>query len=374
MIFKTKLMIVLLFMMMFTGQSLSANDNFSTEEFSFNSAGMKLNGIISRPINNDATSIAIIVHGYGSTNVVAGNWYYSLRKRFTDMGIAVLVWDKPGNGKSEGEFDINQPVDSSADEIVAAIKELKQNAEPGSSQIGLIGGSRAGWISPLAINKQPDIKFWISISGTDGYESWGYLLRSNLELEDYSATDIKQIHQEWIDGNRIFNAGGSYEDYLIGTIMFRKNPLVQKLTGREYVAHTPGSEAYELAKQAYLDAQKEFMAEGHKFDPDTGLEIVIKDFDKVLNKVSIPVLALFGSNDRHVDWRKTKALYEKTLGKRAPSLLTVKVFEGADHSLKMSKTGGYFESHNQQYWQLPYAEGYYETISEWLCNNNFCAR
>ena len=351
-----------------------ASSTFTTEEFTFKSSGISLNGIISRPNNMEVNSIVIIVHGYGRTNVVDGNWYHELRSRFTSKGISALVWDKPGCGKSEGEFDIHQPVDSSADEVVSAIHALRKKKEAGSEQIGLWGISRAGWIAPLAIKQEPSVKFWISISGTDGFENWGYLLRSSLELSGHSPPEIDALHQGWIDGNRIFRSGGSFEDYTSATRTFWSNKIVQKLTGRAYLEHVPGSEEYAQARQQYLKNQQDFIAEEHLFDEESGLEVSVKDFDQVLKTVSCPVLAIFGGNDKHVDWRKTKKLYENTLGQRGDARLSIKVFPNADHNMRMSKTGGYLESQQSDYWKTPYADGYYEAMIEWLCSNGFCAK
>lgn len=353
--------------------SAMASIGYATEEFSFRSAGAKLNGIISRPKNGEVTSIAIIVHSYGRTNVVEGDWFRQVRSQFTAKGISVLVWDKPGCGKSEGEFDINQPIESSADEVLAAISALKEKKEPGSDRIGLWGGSRAGWISPVAISRDPSIKFWISISGTDAYENWGYLLRSNLELAGYSSAEIDMVYNGWIDKNRVFSSGGSYKQYLSVSRNFWKNELVQKLTGQQYVEHKPNSSGYEADRKLYLDNQKTFMSSGDTFDSENGLQIVVPDFDQILKSVSIPVLAIFGENDRNVDWRKTKKLYESTIGSNDATNLSVKVFENADHAIRMSKTGGYLETQSEDYWKTPRASGYYEVMVEWLCSNGFCS-
>ena len=346
---------------------------FTTEEFTFKSSGINLNGIISRPKNMEVNSIIIIVHGYGRTNVVNDNWYPELRSKFTSKGISVLVWDKPGCGKSQGEFDINQPVDSSADEVVSAIHALRKKKEPGSEQIGLWGISRAGWIAPLVIKQEPSVKFWISVSGTDAFENWGYLLRSSLALGGHSPSEIDVLHKQWIDGNRIFRSGGSFEDYTSATSTFWRNKIVQKLTGREYLEQVPGSEEYVQARQLYLKNQRVFMAEGHLFDEESGLQVSVRDFDHVLKTVSCPVLAIFGGNDKHVDWRKTKKLYESTLGLRGDARLSIRVFPNADHNIRMSKTGGYLETQKSDYWKTPYADGYYEAMIEWLCSNGFCA-
>ena len=373
--FKVRLALALIFLISIgaLASSIFTTEELTTEEFTFKSSGVNLNGIISRPKTMEVNSIVIIVHGYGRTNVVNNNGYHELRSKFTSKGISVLVWDKPGCGKSEGEFDINQPVDSSAEEVVSAIHALRKRKEAGSERIGLWGVSRAGWIAPLVIKQEPSVKFWISVSGTDAFENWGYLLRSNLELGGHSHSEIDVLHKEWIDGNSIFRSGGSFEDYTSATNTFWRNEIVQKLTGQEYLEHVPGSEEYVQARQLYLKNQKDYIAQGHLFDEESGVQVYVRDFDQVLKTVSCPVLAIFGGNDRHVDWRKTKKLYESTLGIGEDARLSIRVFPNADHNIRMSKTGGYFESQESDYWKTPYADGYYEAMIEWLCSNSFCA-
>jgi len=355
--------------------SILASSEFKTEEFSFvTSKKERLNGIISRPEGGEAKSIVIIIHGSGRTNVVAGDHYRTTRSKFTSEGISVVVWDKPGCGKSEGEFDIDQPVESGAEEVLSAMNALKQAKEPGSDQIGLWGGSRGGWIAPLVINRNPSIKFWISVSGTDAYENWGYLLRSSLEIAGYSSAEIAAIHNAWLNTNRLFWTGADYESYLKVSKAFWQNETVQKLTGQTYAENEPGSLEYENDRKLYQQNQQNWMSGGNSFDEKTGLQVVVPGFDEVLESVSCPVLAIFGENDRNVDWRKTKALYESTIGLNDNPKLTVKVFENADHNLKLSKTGGYLESQTEEYWGNPTVNGYYEVMTEWLCSNGFCSK
>lgn len=364
----------LLFAVALAFPAISAAADYKTDGFSFVSDGHLLDGIISRPADGKAASILILAHGYGPTNVVAGDQFQDLRAKFTELGISVVVWDKPGCGNSEGEFDINQPIESSADEIVAAVTALRKTGEAGADQIGVIGFSRGGWIAPLAINKQPDISFWISVSGTDNFESWGYLLRSNMALEGYAPADITIVYNEWINGNLIFDQGGSYEQYLSATRNFRSNAFVQRLTGQAHVENTPGTPEYAAAREDYLSKQTVHRDKGIQYDDETGLPIVLEGFDTILSSITGPVLAIFGDNDRHVNWRAAKALYERTIGVNDPSQLTIKVFEGADHGLRMGKTGGFFEPHSREYWDLPYADGYYQAMIEFVCQNGFCVK
>ncbi len=347
-----------------------SSSHFTTDEFFFSTNNNeKLNGIVSRPIGQDAKSIVIVAHSYGSTNVVKGNEYNQLRSQLTSKGISVVIWDKPGCGKSEGEFDINQSVKSSANEILDAIKYLRQKNEPGLDQIGIFGGSRGGWIAPLAINEETsNIKFWISVSGTDAYENWDYLIRSSLEIEGYSQSEIDDIYGSLVSGNRVFWNGGDYVEYLAASKLYKQNKTIKKITGEEYIEYKPGSKEYETDKKLYKQNQKKSLSNGHSFDDEAGLVVVVKDFEKMLSSFSIPVLAIFGGKDKNVDWRSTKALYEKAFGEK----LTVKVYENADHALRLSKTGGYLESQEKSYQDYPYVDGFYDVILEWLCSNGFC--
>src|SRR5207247_347176 len=141
--------------------------------------GKRLSGFVDMPADGKARATILIVPGYGKTDVAGGTSWYDLRSLFTSLGIATVIWDKPGCGKSEGRFDPDQSVASSAAEVVDAAREIRKRGLPGAAKIGLWGISRAGWIAPLAIAQDPGIVFWISVSGTDAEENFPYLLESN---------------------------------------------------------------------------------------------------------------------------------------------------------------------------------------------------
>ena len=130
-----------------------ANENMSTERLRFEANGLELSGILDTPVREYAHALVIFVHGYGATNVVEQNWYYDLRSRFAAQGLASFVWHKPGCGASEGDFDIDRPVASSANEVIAAAAFLRERKAPGADKIGLWGISRTGWIAPLALSR-----------------------------------------------------------------------------------------------------------------------------------------------------------------------------------------------------------------------------
>ena len=324
--------------------------------FEFEFEGVTLNGVLNLPNDKEPKGLVLLVHGSGRTNAVEQEWYSDIRESIVKNGYATYMWDKMGCGKSGGTFDYNQSVYNSADEVIAAINTLKKQQIPGSESIGLYGGSRATWINPIVIGQYDEIKFWISVSGVDDKENWGYLLQQNLRIEGMAEDSIQLIYNQWVEGNRIYNSGGSFEAYMNATKELRTNPFRLRFTGE-----TIGEVDQEDEKKRYYSGQKLFMKE--KLDEETGLQIVVEDFDRILSNVNIPVLALFGEKDMNVDWKKTKALYEQIIAPKTD--LTVKSFPSCNHNIIKCETGGFYEFQDND---IPYerCDGFLDAIEEWL--------
>lgn len=350
-----KRILLLLFFGISIYTEMYSSDNMKSELFTFKFEGKKLSGVIDMPIEKEPRAIVILVPGSGRTDIVAGNWFYDLRSRFVQLEIACLIWDKAGCGKSEGQFDYDQTVQNSAEEVLTAITELKQRNISGSTRIGLWGISRAGWICPLVIEKHPSIAFWISVSGTDDKENFGYLLESNLRIEGRSEAQIKMLVDEWRHGAEIFRDGGSPEEYMKSTQHLQQDSFCVAFLG------------YGKINPQYLQNQRKFINEHHEFDSTTGLMIYVPNFQQILQKIYCPVLSISGEKDCNVDWRKTIALYKETIGSRKNADLTIKILQDCNHNIQRCKTGGLSEHIDG--WQP--CDGYYETMLVWLKEKGF---
>ncbi|MEM6806785.1 MAG: alpha/beta fold hydrolase, partial [Bacteroidota bacterium] len=301
-----------------------SQSQITREIFSFEFEGLTLQGVLNMPEQSTPKGIVLLVHGSGQTNAVAQEWHYDVRATLVKSGYATFMWDKIGCGQSEGSFDYNQPVQNSAEEVLAAINSLKSKQIPGSDHIAFWGISRAGWIIPLVLQTFKEAGFWISVSGVDEKENFKYLLEENLRIDGLSEDKIELIIGEWVRANQITHSGHSFERWQAATQNLEQNPFILRFRG--------GSEVTEAGYYAY---QKSFMKE--ELEYETGLQVYIKDFESILSEVYCPVLALFGEKDKNVDWRKTKALYERTLGRQVD--LTIQTFPDANHNLFQCKTG-----------------------------------
>lgn len=325
-----------------------------TTDFEFVSAGRRLSGVLDQPASGPARALVVFVHGYGPTDVRGWHAFEDLRTRFAALGVASLVWDKPGQGRSEGKFDLEQPVAESAAEVIDAIAELRRRGAPGVQRVGLWSISRGGWIAPLAMARDEGIGFWISVSGVDGLETFPYMLEQNLRIEGRSDAVAAALAGELMRGFAITAEGGSLADYEAATERLRHDPFMLRFTD--------GSP--EVDPAAFAEQQRRFRSGETQVDPATGLMIYVPGFDALLGGLDVPVLALFGEKDMNVDWRRTRALYERTIGTNPDASLTVRTFPDANHNLQRAATGGLREMVEMTE-RLP-AEGYYDAQLAWL--------
>ena len=142
----------------------SFGETLRTDEVEFVSHGVKLAGSIVFP-NGDVRAAVVFVHGSGKQTRDLG-----LAERFARAGIAALVYDKRGAGKSGGEYEGNQSVSEKniallADDAAAALTTLAGHRSLKGIPTGLAGISQAGWIAPLAAQKSGLAKFLVLWSG-----------------------------------------------------------------------------------------------------------------------------------------------------------------------------------------------------------------
>lgn len=341
--------IQLITLLLISNLSISSSQEIRSQIINFNFEGITLNGVLNAPIDKEPKGIVLLVHGYGRTNAVKDNMHQDVKHIFHKAGYSTFIWDKKGCGDSQGNYDPNQSVENSALEVIAAINHLKEKNISGVNIIGLWGISRAGWINPIVINKYKEIDFWISVSGVDEKENFKYLLEENLKINGIPKDSINLIVDEYIKGTRITHSGGGYRAYLNATPNLQKNKFWLRFTNGD------------ISEEGYYSFQKEFVKE--KLDNETGLQIYIEDIESILSKVNCPVLALFGEKDRNVDWKKTKSLYERTLGEHTN--LTVKTFPDCNHNLYQCQTGGFYEFQDTK---KPFrrCDGYLDTMQDWL--------
>ena len=133
-------------------------------EVRFGSPGLA--GTLTLPPGTGPFPAAAVVHGSGPSKREEGQYLTSVLLR---RGIAVLAYDKRGNGQSGGQYpgDLASPgtIDVLARDAQAAVGFLAAQPEIDARRIGLAGGSQAGWIIPVAASRAPQVSWAFIESG-----------------------------------------------------------------------------------------------------------------------------------------------------------------------------------------------------------------
>ena len=183
--------------------------NFTTKEIKFVSEGDVLAGTIFIPNNIEAA--VIIIHGSGQEKRMI-----QLATTLANNGIAVLTYDKRGVGESAGIYAGPEVGTNNVDfsnlnllslDASAAVNTLSKFLSNDQIQIGLIGGSQAGWLIPLTAEKNKKVKFMTIFSGAL------ITVKEQLRFQFYTNGDKKfwDTHTEEEARKHIFNDPDKYE-------------------------------------------------------------------------------------------------------------------------------------------------------------------
>lgn len=159
-----KKMITLSLILFFLKAEAQSTESIKTENITFKSEGITLAGTIYK--SKQYYAGVVLVHGSGQEARMT-----QFAELLAKNGIMVLTYDKRGVGESGGvyagpEVGTNN-IDLAnltllAEDASAAVSTLHKYDK--SIPIGLVGFSQAGWIIPIAANKNPSVDFMVLFS------------------------------------------------------------------------------------------------------------------------------------------------------------------------------------------------------------------
>lgn len=127
---------------------------FSAHEVSFRSGAVELKGRLLRPLGIHRPAVAVMVHGRGCAprgpDAWRGDEYYRWAEALAPWGIAVLVYDQRGSGRSGGADCDSATVEDFTRDVAAAVAYARSRADVDPARVGLIGHSAGGWVAARA--------------------------------------------------------------------------------------------------------------------------------------------------------------------------------------------------------------------------------
>jgi dipeptidyl aminopeptidase/acylaminoacyl peptidase len=106
----------------------------------------------------------VFIHGSGASRR-DNRWYLTLVHYLQENGVAVLLPDKRGSEKSQGDWKTSS-FEELATDTISAVKYLGKQASIRVSPIGIVGISQGGWIAPIAADGSTDISYIVDVVGT----------------------------------------------------------------------------------------------------------------------------------------------------------------------------------------------------------------
>lgn len=166
---------------------------FAVEEVQFRHGDNVLAGTLYRPQAPGPHPAVALVLGSGAQDRSYGGAGPALGRHFARHGIVCLAWDKPGVGKSTGDFNA-QKFQDRAEEALAAVEFLCKRADVRADQVGLWGHSQGGMVAPLASSLSARVAFMIQVSGWQG-PAWrqdAVRVEAELRADGFSEADVKE--------------------------------------------------------------------------------------------------------------------------------------------------------------------------------------
>jgi uncharacterized protein len=285
-------------------------------------AGRALAGSLWLPAAGRPRAAVLMWPGSGSSDRNNDAYFPPIRDHLLDGGVAVAAFDKRGVGGSDGDW-LEADISDQADDAHAIVERLRTLDQLLGVPIGLFGHSQGGWVVIETGACDDRLAFVVSNSGPgvtpaqqDRYATLRGAQRDGLTrgetdrlLADYDALgELLRGVEAPSDVRRLIAARAS-----------------------------PPSRLRALARYASIpedDREWTFMRRILDHDPAPALE-----------RITCPLLALFGSNDELAPVAESTAIYQDARKGRAG--LTVHVFPGADHRCQVGDPPGmaprYFE-------------------------------
>lgn len=308
---------------------------FTEEEISFNNADVTLVGTLRVPSTKGPHPAIVFIHGSGPQDRGFG----PLAAAFAGRGVAVLTYDKRGVGDSTGDFT-GVPFYELAGDALAGVRFLKTREEVDPDRIGVWGVSQGGWLGPLAASQSADVAFVISVSGPGVSPKEQMLFYRGNQLRDAGLSD-QEVEEATRLRRRVWDylAGGEGRQEVHAELeRAKKKSWFSELASQGFPRALPDPAAMN-------ESELRWYRQEMNYDPVAALE-----------KVSVPVLEIFGEEDELVPVEESVEIMTLAFERGGNKDVTFKVFPGADHAIQVfSQRGG-----------RRFAPGYVETMIGWL--------
>ncbi|UVW27041.1 lysophospholipase [Massilia sp. H6] len=299
---------------------------YDEQELAFTSAdGTVLSATLSTPRASTRANLAVLVTGTGPAtrdSEMAGHQHFAVMADYlARQGIAVLRYDKRGNGRSTGNY-AGLTTAQLVDDLAAIMGAMQARAQ--FNRVGIVGLSEGPGIAAAVAARQPDaVDFIVSLAGV-GMSGHGLLLlQDRIHARDNGASpaEVRQLMK--------------YVRTWYQTIVAHPEPQPRVAALKALVARLPAKDRA-LIKKYRMDVGSLSLSEAEKPHLRTAM---LSNTQADWRKVAVPVLALNGSLDHQVPARENLAGIIGALRAGGNRQVESAVLPSLNHLFQTAKTG-----------------------------------
>lgn len=293
----------------------------------FSSDGLTLAGTLYLPAADDRKLPAVVLaHGSGPVDRFGGTWI----TYFTNLGFAVLAYDKRGVGQSGGDWHTATYRELAGD-LDAAVDWLARQPEVDPGRLGVHSSSQSGWYAPLAAHQDARIRFLIQRAGPG---LWVGPVTTHEQESDWRAAgvaeaDIRPAAELWTRLNDLARRGGSRKQAQ-RLLAEAQNKAWFKATYGDWGTVDPGWWR-RLVSNAGLNPAE------------------------TAGKLRIPVLWFLADQDQNVPYAKSRAAVAAA-AEQPGTDITLVTIHNAPHSFVVTESDG----------SRHYTNRYWPAMADWL--------
>jgi uncharacterized protein len=306
--------------------------NYVVKEVSWKNQNAIISGSLYLPNGESVFPAIVFTHGAGPEQRYANAY---MADYFAKRGIAVLIYDKRGAGRSTGNWQTSTYEDL-ADDCIEGIKFLKTQSTINAAMIGIYGHSQGGTISPLIVVRSKEIAFDIASAAfgvspeeQDIYRV-GNILRSDAGFTPRTIDSAMTFYKLWL---AVAKTGTGWDR------LEKEIPQVEKTQWYPWVAPPP--------KDHWI--WKWYLSAGN-YHPISYWETI-----------KIPVLLLYGEKDLITPPLPSIKNIRAALRKAGNKNFKIVMFPNTTHE-------GNILGKPDEFWHK-FVPGYCDTVYHWLESN-----
>lgn len=303
---------------------------FKQEEVSFRNGNITLSGTLLLPLSKEPHPAVVFLHGSGAEGRFASRF---LAEYFTRYGIAALIYDKRGVGKSTGDWKQSDFGDLAGDAI-AAISFLQRRKEINARKIGIYGHSQGGMIAPLVASRSKDVAFVVSGAGSAVplHEAEVNSITNQVRAKGISENELTQATAFIKMFVNVLRTGEGWEQFDAATEKARNTKWYPML-------HVPPKDDWFWS---YYGRIADYNAANY------------------WAKVNAPVLLIYGERDIYVPVAQSVLNIDRALSKAGNYDYTIIMLPRASHAFNIEPDAGQpFE-----WWRM--ASGFPDLLTAWI--------